>query len=265
MEKESFLSSVRRLAREIWKRYAKFFILGGIFVATSALLYYIHYRTFHDLHHIFIYMVGDLAFLPLEAFIVVVVIERIFAYREKRAMLSKLNMVIGAFFSELGNRLLEELSTFCRKREDVINCLGVKQEWTVSDFKAAHACAREIKTGLGKDCKGLKALRVFLLEKRGFLLKMLENPNLMEHDRFTDLMWAVIHLVEELEARQSLDNLPDEDREHLAGDMQRVYGRLAGQWLDYLEHLKSNYPYLFSLVLRIHPFQDKPSPIVGGG
>jgi len=195
----------------------------------------------------------------------VVVIERIFAYREKRAMLSKLNMVIGAFFSEVGNRLLEELSAFCRKREDVIDCLGVKPEWTAADFNRARACAREIKTRLEAGCEGLKGLKAFLLEKRGFLLRMLENPNLMEHESFTDLMWVVIHLIEELEARQSLENLPDEDRQHLAGDMQRAYGLLAGQWLDYLEHLKSNYPYLFSLVLRTHPFQEKPSPIVGGG
>ncbi len=91
---------------------------------------------------------------------------------------------------------------------------------------------------------------------------MLENPNLMEHESFTDLMWAVVHLTDELEARKSLTGLPPSDLEHLAIDIQRVYGRLSGQWLSYLEHLKANYPYLFSLVLRTHPFQPHPSPIV---
>jgi len=31
------------------------------------------------------------------------------------------------------------------------------------------------------------------------------------------------------------------------GDMNRTYGMLAEQWLFYLQHLKSQYPYLFSL------------------
>jgi len=30
------------------------------------------------------------------------------------------------------------------------------------------------------------------------LLGLLGNPNLLEHDSFTDLLWAVFHLMEEL-------------------------------------------------------------------
>ena len=90
------------------KRYRRFLILAAIFVASSALLYFVHYRIFHNPHHIFIYLLGDLAFLPLEVFIVVIVIERILAYRDKQALLSKLNMVVGAFFSEVGNQLIAD-------------------------------------------------------------------------------------------------------------------------------------------------------------
>jgi len=38
-------------------------------------------------------MVGDLAFLPLEVLLVVVIIERLLARREMQAKLEKLNMV----------------------------------------------------------------------------------------------------------------------------------------------------------------------------
>ncbi len=142
--KKSASPSALSYVREIFKRYSRFFMLGGIFVAASALIYYFHYRIFYDPHHIFIYMIGDLGFLPLEAFIVVVVIERIFAYRDKQAMLSKLNMVIGAFFSEVGNKFLERLISFCRKREDVFESMGVKQGWAANDFKAARDVASRI-------------------------------------------------------------------------------------------------------------------------
>jgi hypothetical protein len=95
-----------------------------------------------------------------------------------------------------------------------------------------------------------------------YLLTLLENPNLLEHDRFTDLLWATTHLDEELEARTSLKDLPESDLEHLAVDIQRMYDHLASEWLDYVQHLKSSYPFLYSLVLRTHPFQEHPSPMI---
>jgi hypothetical protein len=244
------------------KRHRRFIILAAIFVASSALIYFIHYRIFGNPYHIFIYLIGDLAFLPLEVFIVVIVIERILAYREKQALLSKLNMVVGAFFSEVGNNLITSLICSMENRDETLQCLAIKPDWQASDFKKAKACAHNIR--VNADCSGLdlEALRAFLIQKREFLLRLLENPNLLEHERFTDLMWAVFHLAEELEARPSVQNLPESDLAHLAGDIQRVYGPLVSEWIRYLEHLKSKYPYLFSLVLRTHPFQPHPSPVV---
>jgi hypothetical protein len=244
------------------KRHRRFIILAIAFVASSALIYFVHYRIFGNPYHIFIYLLGDLAFLPLEVFIVVIVIERILAYREKQALLSKLNMVVGTFFSEVGNDLIANLICSVDNRDEMFQCLAVKPDWTAKDFKKATLCAHSIR--VNANCHGvdLKALRAFLVEKREFLLRLLENPNLLEHERFTDLMWAVFHLAEELEARPSVENLPETDLEHLAGDIQRVYGPLVSEWIRYLEHLKSKYPYLFSLVLRTHPFQSHPSPTV---
>jgi hypothetical protein len=88
----------------------------------------------------------------------------------------------------------------------------------------------------------LTELRTLLAQKREFILTLLENPNLLEHDAFTDL--------------------PDKDLEHLAGDIRRLYDHLSSEWLNYVEHLKGHYPFLFSLVLRTHPFQERPSAII---
>ncbi|MFH1087010.1 MAG: hypothetical protein V1737_00310, partial [Chloroflexota bacterium] len=73
--------------------------------------------------------------------------------------------------------------------------------------------------------------------------------------------WSVTHLDEELEARPSLTGLSEKDLDHLAGDIRRMYDNLASEWLDYVEHLKSKYHFLFSLVVRTHPFQPDPSPV----
>ncbi|MDP2930095.1 MAG: hypothetical protein Q8N56_00595 [bacterium] len=105
-------------------------------------------------------------------------------------------------------------------------------------------------------------LRTYLTQKRSFLLGLLENPNLLENERFTDLLWATFHVTEELEARASFENLPPSDRAHIAGDIERMYSRLVVEWIAYVEHLKTRYPYLFSLLLRTHPFQENPSAVI---
>jgi hypothetical protein len=242
--------------------YGIFLLAAAGFLAASVLFYYVHYLIFHDPHHIFIYMLGDFAFLPLEVFLVVIVIERILSRREKQAMLHKLNMAIGAFFSEIGNRLLAELLVHFDNREEICRHLNVKGDWTQKDFKAASDFANHLKINLDVRKLDLAGLKAYLAGKRMYLLTLLENPNLLEHDRFTDLLWATTHLDEELGARADLENLPEGDLGHLAVDIQRMYDHLASEWLDYVEHLKSNYPFLYSLVLRTHPFQENPSAVV---
>lgn len=244
------------------RRYSTIIMLAVIFVVISGLTYLLHYYIFRDVHHIFIYMVGDLAFLPLEVFLVVIVIERILARREKTAMLQKLNMVVGAFFSEVGTRLLQRLLSSFDKHKEIQQQFAINQDWTHTDFKKAMAFATALEDKPNCLNIDLEELRTFLIQKRPFLLALLENPNLLEHERFTDLLWATFHLAEELEARPSMENLPETDLDHIAGDIKRLYGHLAAEWLAYAEHLKSKYPFIFSLVARTHPFQEHPSPVV---
>ena len=65
-----------------------------------------------------------------------------------------------------------------------------------------------------------------------------------------------------MEARESLADLSPTDEAHLELDILRAYNILMAEWLLYVEHLKADYPYLFSLVVRMHPFQDRPDPVV---
>jgi uncharacterized membrane protein len=245
----------------MFRRFSFIIYLALAFLALSGIAYFVHYLIFRDVHHIFIYMVGDLAFLPLEVLLVVLIIERVLARREKQTKLQKLNMVVGAFFSEAGNYLLTNLLRYFDNKSEIARQLNITSEWTKRDFRRAARYAYHLNIELNFRQVDLEELKAFLAQKRVFLLTLLENPNLLEHDRFTDLLWAVTHLDEELEARPSVTDLPDNDLEHIAGDIQRMYDHLASEWLDYVEHLKANYPFLFSLILRTHPFQEHPSPI----
>jgi hypothetical protein len=195
--------------------------------------------------------------------VVIVFIERLLARREKRAMLEKLNMVIGAFFSEVGLELLRRFAACVAHAEDPRARCGTHPGWRHPDFAKAEAAAAAFPYEMTISPAGLRGLRTFLDKERDFMVRLLENPSLLEHDRFTDLLWAVFHLAEELAFREGdLENLPTADLRHLESDARRAYSRITVEWLVYAEHLKENYPVLFSLAARIDPFGAHPSATV---
>ena len=237
-------------------------IFGFSLVVISATIYFIHYLIFHDTHHIFIYLLGDIAFVPIEVLLVTLILHKLLTYMERRNKLEKLNMVIGVFFSELGTKLLSFLSDFDPNLDVVKNELVVTNDWIDEDFLDTKNRLKKYNYLVNIQDVDLEKLRTLLSENRNLLVQLLENPTLLEHESFTELLRAVFHLLEELVSRDALSNLPDTDLDHLSGDIGRVYGLLVGEWLDYMQHLKNNYPYLFSLSMRTNPFDRSASPVV---
>jgi hypothetical protein len=232
-------------------------LLGLALLLFSSMIYYAHYLLFHDAHHIFLYLVGDIAFIPVEVLLVTLIIHRMLNDREKKLMLKKLNMIIGSFFSEVGTELLALFSSCDRNSRAIIDKLLVKGTWTKKDFFEASCHLRDYQCNIVSEPEDLVSLKQFLLKRRSFLLSLLNNPNLLEHEAFTDLLWAVFHLTEELAHRKNPEASEGKDREHLALDIKRAYGLLITQWIEYMKHLKRDYPYLFSFAMRTNPFDQK--------
>jgi hypothetical protein len=223
----------------------------------SLVLYGVDYLLFGKAGDIISSFMGNLAFLPVYVLFVTLMIERILKERERLAIRRKMNMVIGVFFSEVGTAFLRDFSGFLTNYRDLAERLRVDGAWSAREFRSAAAFLDRFDIRTDAAAADLAALKVFLGEKRDFLLGLLENPNLLEHDEFTDLLWAVFHLTEELEARERLDGLPPMDLEHLSGDMRRVFVTLCREWLRYMQHLKNDYPYLFSLAVRTNPMNPE--------
>jgi hypothetical protein len=236
--------------------------LGAILVALSAAVYLLHYAIFHDVHHIFLYLIGDIAFVFIEVLLVTLIIHELLNAREKKQRLEKLNMVIGAFFSEVGFGLLRHLSDWDSNLDSVRDQLQMTTLWTEENFDEVEMLLTRYKYGVDPERMDVATLKQYLASKLEFLLRLLENPNVLEHESFTNVLLAVFHLSEELVARRDLSTMPETDRHHLAGDANRVYGQLAASWLDYMRYLRRNYPYLFSLAVRTNPFDEAASPVV---
>jgi len=229
-------------------------ILAAALIVSSLVLYTFHYLVFSDMQHILIYGLGELAFLPIEVLLVTLVIDRLLEASEKRAMLNKLNMVIGAFFSEVGTKFIQRVSVLDLNFGKIRRNFVVTPEWTDKTFAATKASLDGYEYRIRAESKSLIELKQFLVGKRDFLLRLLENPNLLEHEAFSELLWSVFHLTEELDARQDLTRQSEADADHLVIDIKRAYIAVLGEWLDYMRHLKRSYPYLFSLAVRTNPF-----------
>ena len=229
------------------------FYLASSMVLLAILFLMLHYYLFHDLHNIFYYLLLDVAFMFIQVLMVTVIIHRLLNEREKKGRLEKLNMLIGAFFSETGKDLLKMLTIADPGFDQICDKLTVKKEWENKNFNDAVKRLKEYTFALYVNKSDLPVYKEFLHNNRNFLLRVIENPTLLEHETFTELLLAVFHLTEEFEARKDLVNLSKPDEVHIAIDLSRVYKLLICEWLDYLKYLKTHYPFLYSLAVRTNP------------
>ncbi|MDV3428078.1 MAG: hypothetical protein LIR50_13850 [Bacillota bacterium] len=234
------------------KKYKWELKLGIILIGISFILYYIDYRLFGTASKIYDNILTQIAFLPIYVLIVTMVLEQVLYNKEKQAVISKMNMVVGLFFSEIGIDLLKIILCYDMNlsksgsqlyTEEIFND---KYKFYIKKFK-------DYQPDIQTDNEQLISLRLFMEVKREFLLQLMQNPNLLEHESFTELMLSVFHLLDELNIKDDFKEL--EDHKHINLDIERAYLGLILEWLSYMKHLKEEYPYLYSIKLRQNPFK----------
>jgi len=226
-------------------------------ITTSMAVYSFHYVIFGDLGFITKVGFASLAFVPIQGLVVTLIIAELIVIMSRGARMQKMNMVIGVFFSELGTELLQALyisdPQAMTLREAFESAGDLNSREVVSLMKRIEDYPFRVNI----DRAALGDLRQMLTARRDFMVRLLENPSLLENENFTNLLWAIFHLTEELDARTDLSQVPDSDFEHLKGDISRSYGHLFREWLMYMRHLHDNYPFLYSFAMRTSPIEPE--------
>jgi hypothetical protein len=208
------------------------------------------------------YLIDDVAFLFIQVLLVSLLLDGLMQRRAREAMLNKLNMIIGAFFSECGTELLGQFAEADTQLGEVRADLVATAAWTPQDYELAKRAFRGHQPMIDLSACDLSVLRTRLDGEKSYLLGLLGNQSLLEHETFSDLLWAVTHVAEELDARSDLSQLPAADTNHIADDVKRAYTLLGVLWIDHLRHLQTQYPFLFSLAMRTNPLDPKASATV---
>lgn len=197
-------------------------------------------------------------FLSLVAHVTELFMER----RDDQVRLQKLQMVIGLFFSEAGTELMRLFAAADRHAKTLEQTLALRKDWQARDYQKALKKLEHHQFKTDLRLIDLQQLRDFLGAHSQLIVRLLESPYMLEHESFTDLLIAVLHLKEELQHRDDFDDLPESDRDHLCGDIRRAYAQLVRQWLLYVQQMQHAYPFLFSLTLRTNPFDRGATVIV---
>lgn len=240
-----------------WK--IKFSILMVVLII---IIYGSNYLVLGDPEHIISYIWTHLGFIPVDILVVAFLLDEIIEKKEKEAMLEKLDMLMSTFFSEVGNDLISQLSTVNKYKASTENLKSIKNwddkdyENKLNELKNTNVDFSAMDIPLENREEFLENMRDLLVTKREFIINLINNPNLLEKEEFTNLINAILHLDEELEHRKELSKVTDADFAHLNGDMQRVYNRLVYEWVYYLKYLYKNYPYMIALIIRTNPFDE---------
>lgn len=211
-------------------------------------MFSLHFLLFGQIQNTLYYSLMSLCFIPLNTLAVTIVFEELYKRRAKLERLSKLNMLVGTYFSEIGFDLLDILASADEQAETII-----------LDFEDKNATAILLKNSnfdfISKNvpCQRIKDL---LVENKQVLISLMSNEHLLEHEIFTDLLIATVHLRDEFKFHDAANDYTEPVINHLAVDTSRVYKALVIQWWDYMQYLKANYPYLYQNAKMRNPFKS---------
>jgi len=228
------------------KNLKRYLSASFILIFLSFIMFLIHYLIFGQLENTIYYSFMSLCFIPINILAVTLVFEKLVERRGRLDRLSKLNMLVGLFFSDIGFILLE-----------IIAAGDDKAKYLQLNFDNLKDCENKFKVHDHKinfEEINYPELKKLVVEGRDILSSLISNESILEHEIFADLLMALMHLRDEIIFIKQKEPTK-EDGIHLEGDIIRVYKALTLQWVSYLFHLKQFYPYQYNGAIKFNPFK----------
>ncbi|MGL5316637.1 MAG: hypothetical protein ACRC92_25490 [Peptostreptococcaceae bacterium] len=217
-----------------------------ILVILSAIMFYIHYLVFGQAENTAYYSLMNLCFIPINSLVVTILLEKLIDAKEKKERMNKLDMLVGLFFSEIGYNLMHQII------KGDVNAKNFILNFNKLDDIEARIIKYDYYVDINEiDIQEVKAL---LINNNDLLINLISNENLHQHETFTDLLMAVIHLRDEILFMEKY-GCSLIDNNHLENDINRVYKNITIQWINYLKYLQNNYPFLYNNAIRVNPYK----------
>jgi hypothetical protein len=217
----------------------------AILICLSSILFFLHYSMFGQLENTIYYSFMSLCFIPINILAVTLVFEKLVERRIRLERASKLNMLVGLFFSDIGFVLLKLIVA----SDEKIKIL----ELDFNDLKSSRYKFNRHDHNSDFEKINFTELEKLVVGSRDILSSLISNENVLEHQTFADLLMSLMHLRDEIIFIEHKEVTQD-DWNHINVDLIRVYKNLTFEWINYLEHLKRFYPYQYKGAIKFNPF-----------
>ncbi len=227
-----------------------------LLLCASALLYAIHYLIFRDLHHLAIFGLHELAFVPLEVILVTLGLDQLVEKTHREEARSKVSIIETLYFNESGGTMLRYLTSCDPDAARLRELLQVTEDWHSSDFRQAIRQLKSYPFLLDLDRIDFFGLHYHLSQRHEYYRSMLENPALTQSEAFTEMIMKIYLLWEELDGRTNLYQLPEKDRNYLAELLHEIYRELTEYWLDNVYNHSIHNRFRLHRAIESNPFLD---------
>lgn len=227
-----------------------------LLLCASALLYAIHYLIFRDLHHLAIFGLHELAFVPLEVILVTLGLDQLVEKTHREEARSKVSIIETLYFNESGGTMLRYLTSFDPDAARLRELLQVTEDWHSSDFRQAIRQLKSYPFLLDLERIDFFGLHYHLSQRHEYYRSMLENPALTQSEAFTEMIMKIYLLWEELDGRTNLYQLPEKDRSYLAELLHEIYRELTEYWLDNVYNHSIHNRFRLHRAIESNPFME---------
>ncbi|MGL4848818.1 MAG: hypothetical protein ACRC28_07790 [Clostridium sp.] len=184
-----------------------------------------------------------------------VFLDYILRRREKRRAENRMNTLLGVFYGDFGNELLYEfiaadLCVVCLVRKAKIN-----NDWTEKNYEVLRETFEQYEYSVEGERIDIKKIAKIIKDSESFILDILFTQVIQNGGELSEILFDVIHLRDEINDLEDINNIKEDELSHLELDINRLYKRLAINWIIYMKFLRGNYPQLFVKALKKSPYE----------
>ena len=143
--------------------------IAAVLIVAALVVYALRWILFssENLHEEMLrYLVDDVAFLFIQVLLVSILVDGLMQRRQRETMLDKLNMIVGAFFTECGTDVLGCLARLDGDLEAVREDFLARQSWKTRDYELAKQAFQAHKPVIELSTDDLVSLRERLDRRR---------------------------------------------------------------------------------------------------
>lgn len=218
-------------------------------------LYVSHYIIFGEIRATISGLILSLAYVPIGVIFNVLILDRIFKKSNEIRLERRINIIIGSFFHEIGNDLINYIVAGDENIDLLRYLCDATIDWNDKNFKELAEIIKEYECKIEIDKIDLESLKVILGSKEDFILDLIINSNLDEYEGFGEMLMRILHVRDEFDSLFIDGSINQQDKLHMTIDICKAYKSLLVFRVDYIKNLKEYYPLMFVKLMKNSPFR----------